>query len=237
MWDLIPPSPAQRHCQALVSKAGYWARWPRGRLLSGLTCSGGVSPAGPLSVRCWVSSRFPALALPHCCWVTPAVRCSQEPSSARSGTEITMPRAEAALQRGGDLQLLRSAASQQGGGVHVRADPRQLCAPLRGDQAPAAESRLQLDRQQPPRELRPSKPSRPLLREPSALGELRGLTGCASGARDPVTDGKLRWRLGKRAGDPERLSWKSGPYSLQQFTIPTVSIESRWLLIKSRAMI
>lgn len=72
-----------------------------------------------------------------------------------------MPRAEAALQRGGDQQLLRWAVSQQGGGVHVRADPRQLGAPLRCDQAPVAESRLHPDRQQPPCELLPSQPSRP----------------------------------------------------------------------------
>lgn len=84
MRDLIPPSPPQAHCQAPVSKVGHWARWPRGRFLSRyslLTCSGGVSPAGPLSARCWVSSRFPALVPPRrCCWRTRAVRCSQEPA-------------------------------------------------------------------------------------------------------------------------------------------------------------
>lgn len=83
MWDLIPPSPPQAHCQAPVSKAGHWASWPRGRLLSGyslLTCSGRVSPAGPLSARCWAPSRSPALVPPHRgCWGTRAVRCSQEP--------------------------------------------------------------------------------------------------------------------------------------------------------------
>lgn len=93
-------------------------------------------------------------------------------SPARSGTEITMPRAEAALEWGGDRQLHRSAPSQQGGGVHVPADPRQPGAPLRGGQAPAARSRLQHGRQQPPRELRPSQLSGPPLREHSALGSL-----------------------------------------------------------------
>lgn len=82
-------------------------------------------------------------------------------SSERSGTEITMPRAEAALERGGDRQLHSSAPSQQGGGVHVLADPRQRGAPLRGGLASAAECGLQHSRQQPPCELGPSQPSGP----------------------------------------------------------------------------
>lgn len=177
MWDLIPPSPPQAHCQAPVSKAGHWASWPRGRLLSGyslLTCSGRVSPAGPLSARCWASSRFPALVPSTTPLLLGDSRGPLQPgaSPARSGTEITMPRAEAALEWGGDRQLHRSAPSQQGGGVHVPADPRQPGAPLRGGQAPAAGSRLQHGRQQPPCELRPSQLAGPPLREHSALGSL-----------------------------------------------------------------
>lgn len=175
MWDLIPPSSPQAHCQAPVSKAGHWARWPRGRFLSGyslLTCSGGVSPAGPLSARCWASSRFPALVPTPLLLADSLSPLLPGVSPARSGTEITMPRAEAALERGGDRQLHCSAPSQQGGGVHVRADPRQPGAPLRGGQAPAADSRLQLGRQQPPCELRPSQFSGPPLTEHSALGSL-----------------------------------------------------------------
>lgn len=150
MWDLILPSPAQAHCQALVSKAGHWARWPRGRLLSGhclLTCSGGVSPAGPLSARCWASSRFPALALPHRCWDSSG---SLQPgaSSARSGTEITMPRAGAGRRPAASLlgaEPARRRSSRAGRSAPARRAPlwrpgpslRVLTAAQTGSSLPA----------------------------------------------------------------------------------------------------
>ncbi|MEJ1279424.1 hypothetical protein NN561_010355 [Cricetulus griseus] len=111
-----------------------------------------------------------------------------------------MPRAEAALELGGDQQPHRSAPSQPGGGVHVLADPRQPCAPPWP--GPILQFPLQLHNL--PGSRAPPQPALQAPRwKPSASGELRRLADCASAAGGQVTDGKLKRRLRKRAGDPE----------------------------------
>lgn len=182
MWDRIPLTPAQGTLPAPVLRL---ATGPGGRGGGSFLAVAGClpAPAGcPWLSRCLRGARlpaarvFPALARPHRCWG--ACRGPLQPgaSSARSGTETTMPRAEAALERGGDQQPRRSAPSQSGGGVHVLAERSvpALRAPVARPQplSPGCNSTDSLQGK-----LCPSRPTGLQRWKTSARRELRGIEG------------------------------------------------------------